>query len=352
MISYRHWREVDPKCTTLTKVFNICLKLADIPSEWKKSSTVLIHKSGMVESLVNWHPISLSDTIYKLFSKCLTRKLSESCETHEALSPAQKGFSPFDGVLEHNFIVSQHIEAARRLKKEKFIAWLDISNAFGSVPRQVIFEALYAKGVDHDFITLVNNIYEGSTTQVLTDDGPTDHIRLVSGVKQGSPLIGLLFNLSIDAVLNTLQEDREQRAVLAFADDLVLMADSAEDLQDVIDATAQELRSLGLTLNPSKCATMHLSGKVPVQTLPTLFSLDTIDLRALADGDMYKYLGKPVGFFLQQSFKTPNDALIILEKNLLLPPCPLAEDRRPKNILLPHSLIRNENGTTGEGLLE
>ncbi|GFQ69983.1 retrovirus-related Pol polyprotein from type-2 retrotransposable element R2DM [Trichonephila clavata] len=236
----------------------------------------------------------------------MTRKLSEWCETHEALSPAQKGFSPFDGVLEHNFIVSQHIEAARRLKKEKFVAWLDISNAFGSVPRQVIIEALYAKGVDHDFITLVNNIYEGSTTQVLTDDGPTAHIKLESGVKQGCPLSGLLFNIAIDAVLRNLQEDRDQRVVLAFADDLVLMADSAEELQDLIEATAKELKSLCLALNPNKCATMHLSGKVPVQTLPTLFHLDAIELRALADGDMYKYLGKPVGFFLQQSESPPH----------------------------------------------
>ncbi|GFW78954.1 retrovirus-related Pol polyprotein from transposon 17.6 [Trichonephila clavipes] len=48
LITYRHWREIDPSCFILTKIFNICLKLADIPSTWKTSRTVLIHKKGDV----------------------------------------------------------------------------------------------------------------------------------------------------------------------------------------------------------------------------------------------------------------------------------------------------------------
>ncbi|GFW16080.1 retrovirus-related Pol polyprotein from type-2 retrotransposable element R2DM [Trichonephila clavipes] len=134
MIAYRHWKEIDPDCAVLTRIYNICLKMANIPEEWKSSRTILIHKKGAVSNLENWRPISLTDTIYKLFTKCLAKKLSGWCETHEVLSPAQKGFSPYDGVLEHNFLLTQHLETASRCKKDKFVAWLDISNAFGSVP--------------------------------------------------------------------------------------------------------------------------------------------------------------------------------------------------------------------------
>ncbi|GFT51370.1 reverse transcriptase, putative [Trichonephila clavipes] len=77
MVSYRHWREIDPSCSVLARIFNVCLKLADILSAWKTSKTVLIHKKGNVGQLNNWRPISLSDTIYKLFAKCMAKKLSK-----------------------------------------------------------------------------------------------------------------------------------------------------------------------------------------------------------------------------------------------------------------------------------
>ncbi|GFY56884.1 retrovirus-related Pol polyprotein from type-1 retrotransposable element R2 [Trichonephila inaurata madagascariensis] len=127
-------------------------------------------------SLQDWRPISLSDTSYKLFTKCLARKLSNWCETHEVISNAQKGFTPYDGVIEHNFLVDQHLAAARRDKVDKFAAWLDISNAFGSIPHAVIFEELRACGVDREFIGLVNNIYQNATTSVITNEGPTPSI--------------------------------------------------------------------------------------------------------------------------------------------------------------------------------
>ncbi|GFU59195.1 retrovirus-related Pol polyprotein from type-2 retrotransposable element R2DM [Trichonephila clavipes] len=311
-ISYRHWREVDPACSIITRVFSACIKMADIPSAWKMSNTILIHKRGDVKSLENWRPISLSSTLYKLFAKCLTKKLGTWCETHEVLSPAQKVFTPHDGVLEHNLLVTQHIHTARRLRKDRLVAWLDISNAFGSVPRQAIMDALVAAGADQDFITLIANIYENTTTQVLTDGGPTPPISLKSGVKQGCPLSGILFNMAIDHVLRSIQDQRENRVILAFADDLVLLAESPEELQEMLQATADELSLLHLRLNPTKCATLHMKMGESLHAAPTKFVLYNTELSALVDGEFYKYLGKPVGFHIQKTFGTVNEATRLL----------------------------------------
>ncbi|GFY56669.1 retrovirus-related Pol polyprotein from type-2 retrotransposable element R2DM [Trichonephila inaurata madagascariensis] len=314
LICYKHWRELDPSCSVLTRIFNVCIKLSDIPVAWKTSQTVLIHKKGDVSNLDNWRPISLSNTIYKLFTKCLEKKLSEWCEANAILSPTQKGFSPYDGVLEHNFLLTQHLEAARRCDTDKFVTWLDISNAFGSVPRQAVIDSLVACGADQYFVSLICSIYQGSNTRVLTEEGPTPTIQLLNGVKQGCPLSGILFNLSIDKVLYTIKENREQRAILAFADDIVLLANDAEDMQEMITATAHELGALCLSLNPQKCATLHLSVRVPTGSVPTKFQLEGAEIQALSDGDSYTYLGTPVGFFVQKNFKTANQALTILEK--------------------------------------
>ncbi|GFY43617.1 retrovirus-related Pol polyprotein from type-1 retrotransposable element R2 [Trichonephila inaurata madagascariensis] len=87
LISYKHWREIDPSCKILTRIFNICLKIADIPDVWKTSKAILIHKGDSPEQIENRRPISLSDTAYKLFMKCVARGLAVWCDVHEVLSP-------------------------------------------------------------------------------------------------------------------------------------------------------------------------------------------------------------------------------------------------------------------------
>ncbi|GFS28689.1 retrovirus-related Pol polyprotein from type-1 retrotransposable element R2 [Nephila pilipes] len=62
-ISYRQWREVDPRCLALSKIFNICIKLKDVPKAWKISNCILIHKKGDQSMIENWRPIALSNTV-------------------------------------------------------------------------------------------------------------------------------------------------------------------------------------------------------------------------------------------------------------------------------------------------
>ncbi|GFR03036.1 retrovirus-related Pol polyprotein from type-1 retrotransposable element R2 [Trichonephila clavata] len=308
-IMYKHWREIDRGSTVLCAMFNICIKLKKVPPSWKAATTVLIHKKGAVDNIDNWRPIALSNTIYKLFTKCLARSLSDWFETFEVLSPSQKGFTPFDGVIEHNFLLSQHIESARTRKSESLVAWLDLSNAFGSVPHQAIFSALANEGADQDFIDLVANLYDGASSSILTNEGPTEQIPILRGVKQGCPLSGALFNLVINKTLKEVQGAADEKKILAFADDLVLLANDQGELQSLLDLTCASLRKLQLSLNPDKCATLHLSGQTPVGSRPTRFHINEVEIRSLNDGESFQYLGKPVGFWIGRNYSSVNDAI-------------------------------------------
>ncbi|GFT18722.1 retrovirus-related Pol polyprotein from type-1 retrotransposable element R2 [Trichonephila clavipes] len=210
---------------------------------------------------------------------------------------AQKGFMPHDGVIEHNFLINQHIEEARRNQQDRLHAWVDISNAFGSVPHEVILNALIANGVDHEFVSLVSNIYSNSTTRVFAGNGLTDPIIIKRGVKQGCPLIGILFNLAIDQVLRSVQEGKEEKAILAFADNLVLLAQSLDELQDLLSLTSEALNRIALRVNPNKCATMHLSGKAPIGTRATPFQLNGRNSASLVKGTTISTSESPWGSF-------------------------------------------------------
>ncbi|GIY62518.1 retrovirus-related Pol polyprotein from type-2 retrotransposable element R2DM [Caerostris darwini] len=221
--------------------------------------------------------------------KCLTARLQNWCQKYDALSPCQKGFTPFDGVLEHNFVLQRRIEKARSSRSHLCIAFLDVSNAFGSLPHSAIRDCLAALGVGDTFLRLVMDAYSSCSTTILTNDTSTDPVMINCGVKQGCPLSGLLFNRAI-------QGDAPDHRILAFADDLVLLADSQDHLQESINLVLDLLQRISLRLNPAKCKTLHICAGVPAGVKNTSFCVQGIPIPAMNNYDSTRFLGKPVGF--------------------------------------------------------
>ncbi|GBN17412.1 Retrovirus-related Pol polyprotein from type-2 retrotransposable element R2DM [Araneus ventricosus] len=244
----------------------------------------------------NWRLIALSNTIYKLFAKCLVARLSDWCSRYSVLSPCQKGFLPHDGVIEHNFTLQDRKRSARRRKKDFCIAWLDVSNAFGNIPHSAIMNALQAAKTNTAFQDLIQDIYSNCTTQILSQDTSTEVLAIQRGVKQGCPLSGILFNLAIDPTIRRIQGDHDQHRILAFADDIALLTDSPEQLQPLLDLVSQDLRRVALKLNPSKSVAFHLSNSTPVQTCNTDFLLEGQKLHMVQELESHKFLGVPVGY--------------------------------------------------------
>ena len=85
------------------------------------------------------------------------------------------------------------------------------------------------------------------------------------GVRQGDQLSAILFNCVMDEVIAGLSKsigfgfslDSVVRC-LAFADDLVRVASTADGLRDQMARVIRSLRDGGLLINPAKCATLRI----------------------------------------------------------------------------------------------
>jgi len=306
-LTYKHWRRLDPECILLTLVLDICARYRRIPAQWKRSVTVLIPKKGDPAHIANWRPIAMCRTVYKLLVGCVADRLTKWAVENAALSPGQKGFMPADGAFEHTHTLNRLIEKTRCSGTERCVAWLDVSNAFGAVPHSALITALRTMGAGSAITELVRDIYDGSTSAVSTGVGTTGQIDVKSGIKQGCPLSGLLFNLAVDHVIRAVQADAVEHRVLAFADDLCVIADSPAELQTLLDVTTDRLRRTGLHLNPGKCVTMHMSGRTPVGVRDTRFSIDGQQVRPLRDGEATTFLGAQVGFQIVPRMSTVAD---------------------------------------------
>ena len=104
-VEYRHLKSIDPKGQILCNIFNRCLLENDVPSQWKTSRTVLIHKKGDASDVSNFRHIALMSCIYKSFMSIMANRLVNYSIDNNLLSSSQKSARPTEGCYEHTFIL-------------------------------------------------------------------------------------------------------------------------------------------------------------------------------------------------------------------------------------------------------
>ncbi|KAL1475348.1 hypothetical protein MTO96_037364 [Rhipicephalus appendiculatus] len=106
-------------------------------------------------------------------------------------------------------------------------------------------------------------------TALIAEEGVSDPIPIRAGLRQGCPLSGLPFNLVVDPIIRDVQGEAEEHNILAYADDLTLLASSPSQLQHRINRVEALTTSLVLVaLNLVKCTSLHMSGVIPVGMRP------------------------------------------------------------------------------------
>ena len=324
-VEYRHLKLVDPNCKVLGAIFNKCLRERRIPASWKNSTTILIHKKGPGDDPSNFRPIALMSCLYKLFTSILSARVSDFAISNNLLSSQQKSARPSEGCHEHTFTLQSVVADCKRNRKNCFFAWLDLRNAFGSVSHDAIYVTLKHMGFPPHFINLVKDIYTDAETVVkLSKDQETDPIKVNAGVKQGCPISPILFNLTTELLIRSVQSRCSGNSdisfklhgnpvyVLAYADDLVLVSRTRHGLQTLLDDVSVAANILQLSFRPDKCASLSLtcnSKREPSRVGDTVFSVQERNIPVLAKEESYRYLGVPIGLLYDA-----NDMLRITDK--------------------------------------
>ena len=321
-ITYANWRWVDPQGLVLATIYNICRINSRVPHPWKHSTVVLIHRGGDVASVRNWRPISLQLTLYKLYSGIIARRIASWAIETSAFSVTQKRFLAIDGCAEHNFCLRSMMTDSRRWKRNLLLAWLDLRDAFGSVPHHLMLSTMERLGLSGSVLEIVRDIYSHSTVAVRTGkDSFTSAILQNRGVKQGCPLSPILFNIVLEGLLKHLNISKAGYTLagytinsLAYADDLCVMAKSKDDTQGLLDRCKEFTEWAGLTINVKKCGSLCLVNEASHIYVDNLFTprLGTEVIPALSWEERYKCLGFPVG-----AYRTPANVLDDLREGLL-----------------------------------
>ena len=315
-IEYRHLRALDPKGHLLEVIYCTVCKIG-IPEIWRSARTVPIYKKGNTSDYSNFRPISLLPTMYKIFSGILSQRLTQVAVDLGWLSPEQKGFLPgVHGIQEHTQLLQTAVEGAQNKRLNLSIAWLDLCNAFGSIPHAVLAEMFNSLPIPDDLRRLLLDIYSDNVLNFVVGKESVK-ILPTAGVRQGDALSTTVFNLAAEPMIRAVKSSSipgvmlfgQKVKVTAYADDLAVLCATAEALQWTLDALSDVAAVLGLSFNAGKCACLLLRAG---QTFPGLLTIGNASIRCLNKEDHEVYLGVPIGTKL--TFRAPNDLVFKMDK--------------------------------------
>ena len=115
-------------------------------------------------------------------------------------------------------------------QQKLYMCFVDLKKAFDRVPRKVMEWALRKTGLAEGLVQAVMSSYESSRTKDRVGSGTSEEFEVRASVHQGSVLSPLIFAI----VVNVVTEHARYGLLneLSYADGLVLMSESLENLRE------------------------------------------------------------------------------------------------------------------------
>lgn len=244
-----------------------CFLGGAVPHAWKQSNVVLLLKNSLKSSsaLTNYRPISLSSCFYKIYASILRERLRPFVDPF--LRGTQYGFRPARSTSQPIHILRQLLQAHERQLVPLHLVFLDWSKAFDSITHEALAHSLAYHSVPEQLIVAIMSLYDSPTFRVMDWGEFSSPRSQESGLRQGCPLSPFLFILSTTCMFNYVEAEHEMRFGLIpsvfpttppswdlqFADDMVLMANSAQLANRLLHGVQRHGFRFGLELNADKC---------------------------------------------------------------------------------------------------
>ena len=155
----------------------------------------------------------------------------------------QAGFRKGRGTRDQNGNIHWIIKKAREFQKNIYFYFIDYTKALDCVDHNKLWKILKEMGIPDHLTCLLRNLYAGQEATVRTRNGTTDWFQIGKGVCQGCILSPCLFNLYAEYIMRNAGLDEAQAGIktarsninnLRYADDITIMAESKEELKNLL----------------------------------------------------------------------------------------------------------------------
>ena len=204
----------------------------------------------------------------------------------------QCGFMKDTGTRNAIFTLRMICERSIEMQKDIYLCFIDYTKAFDKVKHVQLLDMLQDLDIDGKDIRLLRNLYWEQTAGIRIEDKISTYTQIKRGVRQGCVLSPDLFNLYSEQILREIKDLKGlviggyNMNNLRYADDTVLISDSRDQLQEILDKVVEESAERGLSINCKKTECMVVSKKLDVPDCQL-----TVGEREIKQVEKFSYLG-------------------------------------------------------------
>jgi hypothetical protein len=216
----------------------------------------------------------------KIFSRVILNRIQILLDNK--LLEEQAGFRSNRSTIDQIFTLKLVMEKSREYNKPLCMCFIDLQKAYDSVNRELLWKVCRHYGLTGKTVRMLQLLYKNSKAQVRINGELSDSFDIETGVMQGGIPSPILFNILFDFIMRKVIEEADVEGiklaygksdffhttkdvfeelnilVLMYADDLVAMCNSADDLEKFIKTFEKVTQKFGLTMSVKKTCIMTL----------------------------------------------------------------------------------------------
>ncbi|KAF1315018.1 Rxlr effector protein, partial [Globisporangium splendens] len=292
----------DVMVEVLVREFNNIQRGAPMPRSFGQGIVIPLRKKGDSPNPLDYRPITLLTTTYKLFAKVLATRLQDILLW--IIGEAQQGFVRDRLMEDAIFIMQTALDKAYHNNGEGLddapgIAMLDFMKAYDTLDRDFLYLVLSKFGFGRQFVDLVRRMHSDTTAQYLVNGEVSREWEVKSGIRQGCPLAPLLFIVAAEILALAVQQDphlegirvtrsgAEPHLISTFVDDSAVFLKQGKQLPRLVQLLSEFGQQSGLHVQPTKSSYICLNTAVVQE--------QRCGIPILKHGETVRYLGIQIG---------------------------------------------------------
>ena len=279
------------------RLFQVCFENGLVPSIWRNAIIYPIPKCATKDPFIplNYRGISLLSCVSKTYSSILNNIIVKYCNLMGIFPEEQNGFRKNRSCQDHIYALTTVIRNRITENKATYCAFIDMEKAFDWVNRKLLMYKLLNYNIDGKMYKSIKALLTNTTSCVeLNGSLRSEWFENICGVRQGDCLSPTLFSLYINDLAVHLKDygptidlNGVHINSLLYADDLVIVAETEDQLQNLLNLVYNWCLTWRLKVNNDKTNIVHFR---PTRQQKTNYDFKYGE-HAITMTHEYKYLG-------------------------------------------------------------